>query len=64
MSIAAKNLQKGRAEGADMILTLISRLLSAGRSEDIERVTKDQECRNELMKEFNIVPGQNLNEKI
>ena len=58
MSIAAKNLQKGRAEGADMILTLISRLLSAGRSEDIERVTKDPEYCNKLMKEFQILPMQ------
>ena len=62
MSIAAKNLQKGRAEGraegADMILTLISRLLSAGRSADIERVTKDPEYCSKLMKEFQILPMQ------
>lgn len=58
MSIAEKNLQKGMQKGEDMSMALISCLLSAGRSKDIELVVADPEYRKKLMKEFNILPMQ------
>ena len=44
----------GRAEGENRLAKLISKLLAAGRNDDIERVTKDPQYRRKLYEEFGI----------
>ena len=45
---------EGREEGRECILKLIQVLLSAGRVDDIDKVTKDKTYCNQLMQEFKI----------
>lgn len=46
--------EEGKEEGIDKISKLVQLLLSAGRVEDIDKVTKDKVYCNQLLKEFNI----------
>ena len=50
-----EGLQKGRREAMDNMSTLILQLLSLGRIEDIKRASEDENAREQLFKEFNIV---------
>ena len=50
----AEGEAKGRAEGENRLAELISKLLAAGRNDDIERVTKDPQYRRKLYEEFGI----------
>ncbi|MBR5127553.1 MAG: hypothetical protein IKU69_03895 [Roseburia sp.] len=45
---------EGREEGRDSLSKLIQALLSAGRVDDINKVTKDKDYCNQLMQEFEI----------
>ncbi|MBP5163759.1 MAG: PD-(D/E)XK nuclease family transposase [Spirochaetales bacterium] len=50
----AKGLCTGRAEGADMMASLVSVLLQAGRTEDLKKASSDTSYREQLFKEFGI----------
>ena len=45
----------GKAEGESMLATLITRLISEGRDEDIKRVVENKEVRESFYKEFGII---------
>ncbi len=47
-------MQKGRAEGEKRLNTLIARLVSMNRFDDIKRCTEDAEYREKLYKEFQL----------
>jgi hypothetical protein len=51
-------MEKGRAEGmekgANLLGTLISKLIKLGRDQDIERAATDSEYRQQLYKEFQL----------
>ncbi len=47
-------LVEGKAEGLDKLSRLIQLLLASERLDDIDKVTKDNEYRERLMKEFHI----------
>ena len=51
----AEGRAEGRAEGAALFASLISKLLSMGRSADVERAAKDNDYRERLYKEFQMV---------
>ena len=50
----AEGKAEGKAEGERNLAELIQKLLAAGRTDDIERVTRDPEYRETLYKEFGI----------
>ena len=50
----AEGLDEGKAEGERKLTELIQMLLAAGRTDDIEIVTRDPEYRESLYKEFGI----------
>ena len=50
----AEGEAKGRAEGENRLAELISKLLAAGRNDDIERASKDPQYRRKLYEEFGI----------
>ena len=50
----AEGEAKGRAEGENRLAELISKLLAAGRNDDIERASKDTQYRGKLYEEFGI----------
>ena len=50
----AEGEAKGRSEGENRLAELISKLLAAGRNDDIERASKDTQYRGKLYKEFGI----------
>ena len=50
----AKGKAEGIAEGERNLAELIQKLLATGRTDDIERVTRDPEYRETLYKEFEI----------
>lgn len=43
---------EGREEGENLVMTLMQKLLSAGRYDDAKRVTEDPDYKKKLMKEF------------
>ena len=45
---------EGKAEGEDVIVTLMQKLFAAGRGGELERASKDSEYRKKLMKEFGL----------
>ena len=45
---------EGKAEGEDVIVTLMQKLFAAGRGAELERASKDSEYRKKLMKEFGL----------
>ena len=45
---------KGLAEGADRMASLVSVLLKAGRTEDLQKASSDAAYREQLFKEFGI----------
>lgn len=47
-------LEEGRAEGENVAMQLMQRLLEAGRTEDAKRITKDTEYRRKLYEEFDL----------
>ena len=49
-----KGLEKGRAEGADRLGSLITKLLSQSRMDDVQKVSIDPAYREKLFKEFGI----------
>ena len=49
-----KGLAAGRAEGADRMAGLVSVLLKAGRTEDLQKASSDTAYREQLFKEFGI----------
>ncbi len=49
-----KGLAAGRAEGADRMAGLVSVLLKAGRTEDLQKASYDTDYREQLFKEFGI----------
>ena len=50
----AEGKPEGKAEGERNLAELIQKLLATGRTDDIERVTRDPEYRETLYKEFGI----------
>lgn len=46
---------KGRAEGENIIITLMQKLFAAGRSSDAEKASNDAAYRLQLLKEFGLV---------
>jgi len=51
----AEEREEGITEGENLLSTLINKLLSAGRIDDISRVASDAEYRHSLYSEFGIV---------
>ena len=49
-----EGLVEGRIEGEDKLASLINALISAGRSQEIEKVVNDKEYRDQLYDEFEI----------
>ena len=47
--------EEGRKEGTNSLAQLIQHLLKDKRMEDIDRVTSDEEYRNQLMEEYEIL---------
>ena len=45
---------EGRAEGANLLGVLVTKLLALGRLEDVERCAVDQKYREKLYNEFQI----------
>ncbi len=50
----AKGRAEGRAEGERLLNTLIARLVSMNRFDDIKRCTEDAEYREKLYREFQL----------
>ena len=50
----AEGRTEGRAEGADRMASLVSVLLKAGRTEDLQKASSDAAYREQLFKEFGI----------
>lgn len=53
-SVAQSLKEEGKAEGENLILTLIQKLFAAGRGEEVQRVSEDAEYRMKIMKEFGL----------
>ncbi|MBP5161686.1 MAG: hypothetical protein ILP16_01735 [Spirochaetales bacterium] len=49
-----RGLAEGRSEGADRMAGLVSVLLKAGRTEDLQKASSDTAYREQLFKEFGI----------
>lgn len=49
-----KGTQKGHTEGMNLFAALVTKLLSLGRNDDIQRVAADAEYRDKLIKEFQL----------
>ena len=55
MCVAITGIREdGKIEGENKILTLMQRLFAAGRIEDAQKVSLDEEYRAKLLKEFGI----------
>ena len=47
-------MERGREEGQKQLTELMNRLIEANRSDDLKKVAKDKEFKEQLLKEFGI----------
>lgn len=52
--VRIEGIAEGRAEGENLILTLIQKLFATGRGAEVQRVSEDAEYRMKIMKEFGL----------